>query len=172
LAFKYIDFILSSINDLFILLHIKLQISYLKFLLPVGISFYIFQSIGYVVDVYKEKIKPEKNFLTYALFISFFPQLVAGPIERAENLLPQFNKFHQIDITNITQGLRLILWGYFMKVVVADRVAVYVDSVYNNVSHHNGTSLILATFFFTFQIYCDFGGYSNIAIGCAKNNGI
>ncbi|MDR1880631.1 MAG: MBOAT family protein [Tannerellaceae bacterium] len=137
-------------------------------LLPVGISFYTFQAVGYVVDVYKGNIKPEENFFTYALFISFFPQLVAGPIERAKNLLPQFHSPHTFSTDNVTQGLRLMLWGYFMKVVIADRLSVYVNAAYNNLPYHNGTTLLLATFFFAFQIYCDFGGYSNIAIGCAK----
>jgi D-alanyl-lipoteichoic acid acyltransferase DltB (MBOAT superfamily) len=167
-VFKYENFVTSSINDLFTALHIRMQIPFLKVLLPVGISFYTFQAAGYVVDVYKRNIEPEKNFLTYALFVSFFPQLVAGPIERARNLLPQLHSVHKFSTDNVTQGLRLILWGYFMKVVIADRLSVYVDAVYNNVPYHNGTTLLLATFFFTFQIYCDFGGYSNIAIGCAK----
>jgi D-alanyl-lipoteichoic acid acyltransferase DltB (MBOAT superfamily) len=166
--FKYANFISSSINELFLIFHIKMQIPFLNLLLPVGISFYAFQAVGYVVDIYKGNIKPENNFFIYAIFLSFFPQLVAGPIERAKNLLPQFYEFHVFTTENITRGLRLILWGYFMKVVIADRLAVYVDSVYNNASHHNGTTLVLATFFFTFQIYCDFGGYSNIAIGCAN----
>jgi D-alanyl-lipoteichoic acid acyltransferase DltB (MBOAT superfamily) len=145
-----------------------MQIPFLNVLLPVGISFYTFQAVGYVVDVYRRNIEPEKNFFTYALFISFFPQLVAGPIERAKNLLPQFHAVHTFSTDRVTQGLRLILWGYFMKVVVADRLSDYVNVAYNNFSHHNGVTLLLATFFFTFQIYCDFGGYSNIAIGCAK----
>jgi D-alanyl-lipoteichoic acid acyltransferase DltB (MBOAT superfamily) len=166
--FKYANFISSSVNEILNILNIKMHIPFLNVLLPVGISFYTFQAVGYIIDVYKGNIKAEKNFFIYALFISFFPQLVAGPIERARNLLPQFHKIHSLNTDNITKGLRLILWGYFMKVVVADRLAIYVDSVYNNVPHHNGTSLSIATFFFTFQIYCDFGGYSNIAVGCAK----
>jgi D-alanyl-lipoteichoic acid acyltransferase DltB (MBOAT superfamily) len=166
--FKYENFVTSSVNNLFMALHIRMQIPFLNVLLPVGISFYTFQAAGYVVDVYRRNIEPEKNFFTYALFISFFPQLVAGPIERAKNLLPQFHAVHTFSTDKVTQGLRLILWGYFMKVVVADRLSDYVNVIYNNYPHHNGTSLLLATFFFTFQIYCDFGGYSNIAIGCAK----
>ncbi|MDR1878209.1 MAG: MBOAT family protein [Bacteroidales bacterium] len=166
--FKYENFVTSSINNLFTALHIKLQIPFLNVLLPVGISFYTFQAVGYVVDVYKRNIEPEKNFFTYALFISFFPQLVAGPIERAKNLLPQFRSPHTFSTDKVTQGLRLILWGYFMKVVIADRLSDYVDAAYNNFSYHNGGTMLLATFFFTFQIYCDFGGYSNIAVGCAK----
>jgi D-alanyl-lipoteichoic acid acyltransferase DltB (MBOAT superfamily) len=166
--FKYANFISSSVNDLFTALHIQMQIPFLNVLLPVGISFFTFQAVGYMIDVYKGTVRAEKNFFTYALFISFFPQLVAGPIERAKNLLPQFHAVHRFSLDNVTQGLRLILWGYFMKVVVADRLSVYVDAVYNNAAYHSGTSLLLATFFFSFQIYCDFGGYSSIAIGCAK----
>jgi D-alanyl-lipoteichoic acid acyltransferase DltB (MBOAT superfamily) len=166
--FKYANFISASINNLFTGLHIQMQIPFLNVLLPVGISFYTFQIVGYVIDVYKGNIRAEKNFYIYALFVSFFPQLVAGPIERAGNLLPQFHRVHRFDTSNLTKGLRLVLWGYFMKVVVSDRLSIYVESVYSNVPHHNGTSLLLATFFFAFQIYCDFGGYSNIAIGCAK----
>ncbi|GHV00489.1 hypothetical protein FACS189483_10610 [Spirochaetia bacterium] len=149
-------------------MHIKISISFLGLILPVGISFYTFQAIGYIIDIYKKNSKHENNFITYALFISFFPQLIAGPIERSSSLLCQFKKKHILITDNVTGGIRLILCGYFMKTVVADRLAVYVNSVYNNISYHNGSSLLLATFFFTFQIYCDFGGYSNIAIGCAK----
>jgi D-alanyl-lipoteichoic acid acyltransferase DltB (MBOAT superfamily) len=169
--FKYANFAASIINGLMTAMHIKMHVPFLDLLLPVGISFYIFQAVGYIIDIYKGKIKAEKNFFTYALFLSFFPQLVAGPIERAKNLLPQFHVKHHFNFENITKGLRLILWGYFMKVVIADRLAVYVDAVYNNVPYHTGTSFLLATLFFTFQIYCDFGGYSNIAIGCAKMMG-
>ncbi|WP_280751267.1 MULTISPECIES: MBOAT family O-acyltransferase [unclassified Parabacteroides] len=167
-VFKYANFISSSFNDLFTTLHIKMEVPLLDILLPVGISFYTFQAIGYTIDVYRGDIPAEKNFITYALFVSFFPQLVAGPIERAKNLLPQFHRPHIFDAVKAVEGFRLILWGYFMKVVISDRLAVYVDSVYNNISHHTSITLVLATVFFAFQIYCDFGGYSNIAIGCAK----
>ena len=139
-----------------------------KLLLPVGISFYTFQAVDYSIDVYQKKLKHETHFGKYALFVSFFPQLVAGPIERATNLLPQFSKKIEFNYQKAIEGTKLIIWGYFMKVVVADRLLIYVDSVYNNSDTHNSTSLILATVFFAFQIYCDFGGYSNIAIGCAK----
>jgi D-alanyl-lipoteichoic acid acyltransferase DltB (MBOAT superfamily) len=166
--FKYANFITLNVNDLFHILHIKWEISFLDLLLPVGISFYTFQAIGYTIDVYKGKIPAEKNFITYALFISFFPQLVAGPIERASNLLPQFHRVHHFDTNNFVQGMRLVLWGYFMKVVVSDRLAIYVNFVYGNIPYHSTITLIVATIFFAFQIYCDFGGYSNIAVGCAK----
>lgn len=140
----------------------------LDILLPVGISFYTFQAVGYSVDVYRGTIKAEKNFFTYALFVSFFPQLVAGPIERAKNLLPQFHEEHSFKYDDVAEGFKQMLWGFFMKLCVADRLSAYVDAVYNNVGNHNGTSMIVATIFFTFQIYCDFGGYSNIAIGAAR----
>ncbi|MFR1235637.1 MAG: MBOAT family O-acyltransferase [Barnesiella sp.] len=140
----------------------------MNILLPVGISFYTFQAIGYTIDVYRKTILPEKNFFTYALFVSFFPQLVAGPIERAKNLLPQFHSKHIFNQEKALEGLKLMIWGYFMKLCIAERLSPYVDAVYNNYHQHNGTSLLLATFFFTFQIFCDFGGYSLIAIGAAK----
>ncbi|WP_322934061.1 MBOAT family O-acyltransferase [Bacteroides sp. CG01] len=166
--FKYANFISASINDIFVILGIKMNIPQMNILLPVGISFYTFQAIGYTIDVYRKNIKPESNFWIYALFVSFFPQLVAGPIERAKSLLPQFHIKHSFNTDKAVQGFRLILWGYFMKLVISDRLAVYVNSVYDNVSHHSSISLIVASIFFAFQIYCDFGGYSNIAIGCAK----
>lgn len=166
--FKYFNFINESIFAVLDALGLRWNVPNLQLLLPVGISFYTFQAIGYSIDVYRGTIKAEKNFGIYALFVSFFPQLVAGPIERSANLLPQFRKKHNFDFDNAVEGGRLMLWGFFMKLCVADRLAMYVDSVYNNVSMHNGTSLLLATFFFTIQIYCDFGGYSLIAIGSAK----
>lgn len=166
--FKYFNFINESIFAVLDALGLRWNVPNLQLLLPVGISFYTFQAIGYSIDVYRGTIKAEKNFGIYALFVSFFPQLVAGPIERSTNLLPQFRKKHNFDFDNAVEGGRLMLWGFFMKLCVADRLAMYVDSVYNNVSMHNGTSLLLATFFFTIQIYCDFGGYSLIAIGSAK----
>lgn len=166
--FKYYNFFLDSIFSIIPWQHIRLYIPYSEFLLPVGISFYTFQSIGYIIDVYRKEIQPERNFFTYALFISFFPQLVAGPIERAKNLLPQFHKQHHFDGDEFIIGLKMMIWGFFMKLCVAGNVAPYVDAVYNNVPNHNGTSLLLASIFFSFQIFCDFGGYSLIAIGTAR----
>jgi len=166
--FKYFNFINNTIFHFMDQIGIKWDIPNLDLLLPVGISFYTFQAIGYSIDVYRGDINAEKHFGIYALFVSFFPQLVAGPIERAKNLLPQFREFHSFHSGNVTSGLKQMLWGFFMKVVVADRVSLYVDSVYNNVDQHNGTTLILATLLFAVQIYCDFAGYSNIAIGSAK----
>ena len=162
------NFINGSIFDLFSFWGLRWSVPNLDILLPVGISFYTFQAVGYSIDVYRGTIKAERNFFTYALFVSFFPQLVAGPIERAKNLLPQFHEEHKFEADNITEGFKQMIWGFFMKLCVADVLSAYVDAVYNNVANHNGTSMIVATIFFTFQIYCDFAGYSNIAIGTAR----
>ncbi|MDR1399524.1 MAG: MBOAT family protein [Treponema sp.] len=137
-------------------------------LLPVGISFYTFQSLSYSIDVYWGTVQAERNLITYALFVTFFPQLVAGPIERTGNLLPQFKADHGFDYNRVTSGLKLAAWGMFKKIVIADRVALYVDAVYSEAAVYPAASLALATFFFAFQIYCDFSGYSDIAIGCAR----
>jgi len=136
--------------------------------LPIGISFYTFQSMAYTIDVYRGKIAPEKHVGIVATYIAFFPQLVAGPIERATNLLPQFRQKHRFDIDEAVAGFQQILWGAFKKVVIADRLAIYVNTVYNDVDSHSGLTLILATIFFGIQIYCDFSGYSDIAIGTAR----
>ena len=170
-SFKYYNFAISTITSVFSWGGFRLYIPHSDFLLPVGISFYTFQCIGYIVDVYRKDIKPERDFVTYALFVSFFPQLVAGPIERAKNLLPQFHTNHAFDGDAFIDGLKMMIWGFFMKLCIAGNVAPYVDAVYNNVPNHNGTSFLLASFFFTFQIFCDFGGYSLIAIGTAKGLG-
>lgn len=166
--YKYFNFVNESVYNMLSHFDVRWEIPNLKLLLPVGISFYIFQAVGYSIDVYRGNIKAEKHFGIYALFVSFFPQLVAGPIERARNLLPQFKEKHFFDNERVAKGLKLMMWGFFMKLVVADRLSLYVDSVFNNVEHHNGASLLLGTFFFTFQIYGDFAGYSYIAIGAAK----
>lgn len=166
--FKYYNFVTHSIESLLQMTNVAIKFPDFKLLLPVGISFYTFQALGYTIDVYRGTIKPEKSFVTYALFVSFFPQLVAGPIERAKNLLPQFHKPHKFDTDAFIQGFKLMLWGYFMKLCIADGVSYYVDAVFNNLPNHNGTSILLASFYFTFQIFCDFGGYSLIAIGVAK----
>ncbi len=167
-VFKYYNFINESVFSLLELVGIRWTVPNLDVLLPVGISFYTFQAVGYSIDVYRGTIKAERNFMTYALFVSFFPQLVAGPIERAKNLLPQFHEEHHFKYDDAVEGLKQMLWGFFMKLCVADVLSEYVDAVFNNVAQHNGTSMIIATIFFTFQIYCDFGGYSNIAIGAAR----
>lgn len=166
--FKYFNFVNETVFSVMEYLGIRWAVPNLDILLPVGISFYTFQAIGYTIDVYRGDLKAERHLGIYALFVSFFPQLVAGPIERASNLLPQFREKHVFSSSMAIDGLKLMLWGYFMKVVVADRLAVYVDAVYNNVGQHNGTSLLLASILFSFQIYGDFAGYSFIAIGAAK----
>ena len=166
-VFKYLTFAATSIATLLGFLGLRVHIPDFALLLPVGISFFSFQMIGYLVDVYRGNIDAERDFATYALFISFFPQLVAGPIERATNLLPQFKTEHRFDASLAFDGLAMMLWGYFMKLCVAERVAPYVDAVFNNWQHHNGTSLLLGAVFFSFRIYCDFCGYSLIARGAA-----
>ena len=166
--FKYYNFFADTINILYTKLHIHSQIPAFNVLLPVGISFYTFQALGYSIDVYRGTVKAERNIITYALFVTFFPQLVAGPIERTEHLLPQLKVNHDFDYDRVTKGLKLALWGMFKKIVIADQLAIYVDKVYSSPTEYQSTALILATVFFAFQILCDFSGYSDIAIGCAK----
>lgn len=137
-------------------------------ILPVGISFYIFQALGYMIDVYREKVCAEKNFLRYALFISFFPQLVAGPIERTRNMIHQLKDGKDFEVDSARRGLLLILWGIFLKVVLADNIAIIVTNVYSDFNSYTGIQIVLATMLFAIQIYCDFGGYSYIAIGSAQ----
>ena len=168
-VFKYYNFFISNINDLLGLLKINYTIKdTFNFMLPVGISFYTFQSIGYCIDVYRKDTKCEKNFIVYASFVTFFPQLVAGPIERSNNLIKQFHEVHKFSYSKGVEGLRYILSGMFRKVVIADMCAVIVNGVYNNLSDYSGLILIVATFLFAIQIYCDFSGYSMIAIGSGK----
>ena len=166
-VFKYLTFAATSLEALLRATGLKMQIPAFELILPVGISFFSFQMIGYLVDVYRGNLRAERSLSRYALFVSFFPQLVAGPIERARNLLPQFASPRRFDPSLAADGVRMMLWGYFMKLCVAERVAPYVNAAYNNWERHNGTSLLLATFFFAFQIYCDFCGYSLIARGAA-----
>ncbi len=166
--YKYFNFIGTSLNDIFGSFNSKIEIPYLKLLLPVGISFYTFQTLSYTIDVYRGDIKTEKHFGIYALYVSFFPQLVAGPIERSTRLLPQFRERHQLTLDNLVKGLKWIIFGFFMKLVIADRLSLYVDSIYNNVYQHSGISFIIATFLFAFQIFGDFAGYSSMAIGVAR----
>jgi D-alanyl-lipoteichoic acid acyltransferase DltB (MBOAT superfamily) len=168
--FKYYNFFADTANALFGVLKPASSAVFPAFnvLLPVGISFYTFQALGYSIDVFRGTVAAERNFVTYALFVTFFPQLVAGPIERTGNLLPQFKEDHVFDYDRVTAGLKLAAWGMFKKVVIADRLAVYVNAVYGNPGVYPAAALALATFFFTFQIYCDFSGYSDIAIGSAR----
>jgi D-alanyl-lipoteichoic acid acyltransferase DltB (MBOAT superfamily) len=172
LVFKYFNFISSSITSIVNLFSIKLSPVTLNLLLPVGISFYTFQTLSYVIDVYRGDVKAERHFGYYAVFISFFPQLVAGPIERTRNLLPQIKQEHKFDYTQATYGLKLMAWGFFKKLAIADVLSVYVDKAYSSINTCTGLDLLVAVFFFTIQIYCDFSGYSDIAIGTAKLLGI
>ena len=170
--FKYFNFCFLSISKILGAMSITLHPMTLNLLLPVGISFYTFQTVGYVLDVYRGTIPAERHFGIYATFISFFPQLVAGPIERTVNLLPQIKEDRVFDYSLAVVGLRQMLLGCFKKVVIADNLAIYVDMVYNNLPVYDGGALLFAAVFFSFQIYCDFSGYSDIAIGCAKLFGI
>lgn len=166
-VFKYFNFITDSVFSLLNMAGLRMQVPSFPLLLPVGISFYTFQAVGYILDVKRGKFPPTKSLWKYALFVSFFPQLVAGPIERPSNLLPQFDVRHRFNGVMFVEGIKMMLFGYFMKLCIADNVSGYVDAVFNNLDFHNGTSVLLASFFFTFQILCDFGGYSLIAIGAA-----
>jgi alginate O-acetyltransferase complex protein AlgI len=167
-VFKYYNFFIENIETLLTALGSTTRLPYLSILLPVGLSFHTFQAMSYTIEVYRGKQKAEKHFGIYALYVMFFPQLVAGPIERPQNVLHQFHEHKVFTYANLIKGLKLVIWGFFMKVVVADRLAIYVNAAYNNVDNHNGTTLLLATTFFSFQIYCDFAGYSSIAIGTAR----
>lgn len=166
--FKYFDFAIENVNS--VLLHIGIQTIEPAFdvLLPVGISFYTFQALSYTMDVYRGEIYAEKNLAKYALFISFFPQMVAGPIERSKNLLVQIDERHYFNYDRIKNGLLLMLWGYFQKVVVADNISRVVNTVFNNHMEYSGSQIIVAALLFAVQIYCDFAGYSDIAIGAAQ----
>lgn len=166
--YKYFDFAAGNINRVLAQMNMGFSIPSLNLLLPVGISFYIFQALSYTMDVYRKEIYAEKNFFRYALFVSFFPQLVAGPIERSKNLLKQLAVPHKFDYDRMRQGLLIMLWGYFQKLVIADRVTILVDTVYGDIEKYQGGYLILASILFAVQIYCDFSGYSLIAIGSAK----
>lgn len=171
-VFKYLNFGMESLQWIFGQMHIALNVPAVDLLLPVGISFYTFQALGYTMDVYRGEIYAEKNFFRYALFVSFFPQLVAGPIERSKNLLRQLDKPAKPSFDSFRDGILLMLWGYFMKVVLADRIAVFVDTVYGDFETYTGVYLIVATILFAVQIYCDFSGYSVIAMGAAEILGI
>ena len=170
--FKYYNFFIDSFNASAAFFHSTLLINSAKILLPVGISFYTFQSISYTVEVYRGHIKAERHFGRFALFVSYFPQLVAGPINRPQILLPQLRNLEPLQPANFVKGGRLILWGLFKKIVVADRLAIFVNIVYNDPGSYHGGALLIATLFFAFQIYCDFSGYSDIAIGVAKTMGV
>ena len=166
--FKYYNFFIDNFIYAFSTVGIELSYQSLNIILPVGISFYTFQTLSYTIDIYKRKLKPTTDFITFAAFVSFFPQLVAGPIERASNLLPQFKKNRIFDYNQATDGMRQILWGFFKKIVIADNCAEYANLIFNNSTDYGGSTLVIGAIFFTFQIYGDFSGYSDIAIGTAK----
>ncbi len=172
LVFKLGAPVISRINAMIDAGRLSLQPLTVRILLPAGVSFYFFQSMGYLIDVYKGKIRAERHFGYYALFVSFFPQLLAGPIGRAEALLPQFKKERRFDYETVTYGLKLMAWGYFKKLVIADVFAATVNKVYDNAHSYVGLVFIIVTVMFAIEIYCDFSGYSDIAIGCAKLFGI
>ena len=170
--FKYAGFALDTVSSLCSALSIGFHPASLKLALPLGISFYSFAAIGYVVDVYRGKTAPEKNFLKYFTFVAFFPTVLSGPINRAGDILPLINEPKDFDYEEAAAGLRQMLWGFFKKLIVADTLARYVDPVFDNARSYFGLTLIMATVFYTFQIYCDFSGYSDIATGCAALLGI
>lgn len=166
--FKYYNFFVDNFVAAFRLFGNELNVNTLKIILPVGISFYTFQALSYTIDVYKKKISPTEDIVSFFAYVSFFPQLVAGPIERATNLLPQFQVKRVFDYTKAVDGMRQILWGLFKKVVIADNCAEFANQIFNNSAEMNGSALVLGALFFTFQIYGDFSGYSDIAIGSAR----
>ena len=167
-TFKYFNFFAESFADAFTLLGRPLDPVRLNIILPVGISFYTFQTLSYTIDVYRQKLTPTKDPVAFFAFVSFFPQLVAGPIERATNLLPQFYKKRQFDYSNAVNGLRQILWGLVKKIVIADNCAEFANQIFNSSDQYSGSVLVLGAIFFTFQIYGDFSGYSDIAIGTSR----
>ncbi|MEA2042355.1 MAG: MBOAT family O-acyltransferase, partial [Bacteroidota bacterium] len=166
--FKYFNFFAESFADAFTLMGKPIEVSRLKIILPVGISFYTFQTLSYTIDVYRRKLEPTRDALSFFAFVSFFPQLVAGPIERAKNLLPQFYKKRTFDYTKAADGMRQILLGLFKKIVIADNAATFANEIFNNYGDYSGSTLLLGGVFFAFQIYGDFSGYSDIAIGTAR----
>lgn len=171
-VFKYYNFFAASFANGLSLLGVNANLGSLNVILPVGISFYTFHGLSYVIDLYNDRIKPERNFIDYSVFVSFFPLLVAGPIERATHLLPQILKKREFDATKAADGLRQILWGLFKKMVIADNCAEYANTIFNNSTDYSGATLALGSLFFAFQIYCDFSGYSDIALGTARLFGI
>jgi alginate O-acetyltransferase complex protein AlgI len=171
-VFKYYNFFIESFAEGVQRLGFEIHPLTFSIILPVGISFYTFHGLSYVIDIYKRRIEPERNFVNYSVFVSFFPLLVAGPIERATHLLPQIQKPRTFEYARAVDGLRQILWGLFKKVVIADNCAVFVNDIFNNTFNYSGSTLVLAAVLFAFQIYCDFSGYSDIALGTARLFGI
>lgn len=166
--FKYLGFGIQILNEVFSVLGLGMRINSIHLIAPIGISYYTFQAISYLADVYLGKIKAEKDFLTYAIYISFFPIVLSGPIERAKNLIEQLHEERNFNYSNVVLGLERILWGCFKKLVIADNLAVYVNAVGDNVYEYTGFAIVLANLGFTIQLYCDFSGYSDMAIGFAK----
>lgn len=171
-AFKYADFFGASVQAAFRAANVMVDVPALELLLPVGISFYTFQTLSYTVDVYRGEREPERHLGRFALYVAFFPQLVAGPIERSTHLLPQLKTLPAFDADRVSRGLGLMLWGFFKKLVIADRAAVFVDAVYADPERFGGPTIIAATYLFAFQIYADFSGYSDIAVGTARVLGV
>lgn len=171
-VFKYYNFFAESMAYAITQLGGKVHVSTLQVILPVGISFYTFHGLSYVLDIFYRRIKPERNFTDYSVFVSFFPLLVAGPIERATHLLPQLIKKRDFDYNKAADGMRQILWGLFKKIAIADNCASFANTIFNNAGDYSGSTLALGALFFTFQIYCDFSGYSDIALGTARLFGI
>lgn len=168
LFFKYFDFLNNTIREISTIIGVNYTVNNFDFLLPVGISFYTFEVISYTVDVYRGTVRAEKNFFRYALFVAFFPKLVAGPIERPTNLLPQLHKNHTFNLEEAKSGLMLMLWGFFQKIIIADRLAILANTVFNDVEKYKGFQFIIAIVFFSFQIFCDFSAYSDIATGASR----
>ncbi|MBU3677754.1 MAG: MBOAT family protein, partial [Chitinophagaceae bacterium] len=166
--FKYCNFFIENFNAAFRFMGQPISIDSLNIVLPVGISFYTFQTLSYTIDVYKGKIKATHDATAFMAYVSFFPQLVAGPIERAVNLVPQFFNKREYNYSQFVDGLRQMLWGLFKKMVIADNCAIFANMIFNRHEEFNGISMMIGTFFFSFQLYCDFSGYSDIAIGCAR----
>ncbi len=168
LYFKYANFFLESVNVITSEAGYDISNLYVSVILPVGISFFTFQALSYSIDIYNQKIEPETSLVNFIGFVAFFPQLIAGPIERASNMLPQFREKHVFRFDHFREGAMLFIWGLFKKIVIADRLAIYSDPVFNSPELYGGPTIFLATLFFTFQIYCDFSGYSDMAIGSAR----
>ncbi|MBP5388631.1 MAG: MBOAT family protein [Prevotella sp.] len=172
LTFKYLNFINDTLVDVFTIIGFHVHLPGLNWAIPVGISFFTFQAVGYVCDVYKNRIEPENNFLTYALFVSFFPSILSGPINKASLMLPQFNNPRSsLDYKKFVEGMKMVLWGMLMKTVVADRVGIYVDTIMPNYHYYSGLTCFVASLLYTIQIYADFAGYSLMAIGVGKTLG-
>lgn len=171
LVFKYYNFVNTSLTECLAAIGLKFSMPGLNWAVPVGISFFTFQAVGYMLDVYHQRVKAEKNLLDYLLFVSFFPQVTSGPISTSEDLMPQIKATHKFDYEQGKQGLKQLLWGMFIKLVIADRLGLFVDTIYANYIHYSGSTCFVASVFYTLQIYCDFAGYSLMAIGIARTLG-